>query len=76
MFCEIRVKGHLSAVWAEWLDGLVIINEANGEAVLRGALPDQAALFGLLNRLQSMNVALVSVTNRPDTLPHDSSSDE
>ena len=61
MFCQIWVKGHLAPGWASWFDGLLISNEENGKAVIRGALPDQAALFGVLNRVQALNLELISV---------------
>lgn len=78
MYCEIRVKGHLSATWAEWLDGLTIRNEDNGEALIAGWLPDQSALYGVLNRLESLNLPLLSVVSAPDGVdsPLDSSSGE
>jgi hypothetical protein len=61
MLCEIRVQGHLSANWSAWFDGLKVTNRDNGEAVLAGSLPDQAALLGVLNRLHGLNVRLLSV---------------
>ena len=78
MFCEIRVRGHLSAPWMEWLDGLSITNEVNGEALIAGRLPDQSALYGVLNRLEALNLPLLSVACAPDSAdsPGDSSSDE
>jgi hypothetical protein len=78
MYCEIRVKGHLSMAWMEWLDGLTITNEDNGEALVAGRLPDQSALYGVLNRLQALNLPLISVVSTPDGAdsPLDSSSDE
>jgi hypothetical protein len=59
--CQIRVKGHLSGRWADWFDGLEIENESNGEAVLSGYLPDQAALYGVLRRISNLGVALISL---------------
>jgi hypothetical protein len=78
MFCQIRVKGHFSPVWEMWFDALVITNEENGEALMTGTLPDQATLFGVLNRLQALNVLLVSVVCEFDTADssQDSSLDE
>ncbi len=58
---EIRVEGHLTDRWADWFDGLVIRNEPNGETVLTGWINDQAALLGVLSKLQALNVALISV---------------
>ena len=54
-FYEIRVKGHLDPRWSEWFDGLQITNEPNGEALLSGHIPDQAALHGVLARVRDLN---------------------
>ena len=67
MLYEIRIKGHLSPAWSEWFAGLTVRNEANGEAVLTGRLSDKAALYGVLNQLQSLNLTLVSLTTLPDS---------
>ncbi len=58
---EMRVEGHLADRWSEWFEGLAIRNEPGGETTLRGVLTDQAALFGVLDRLHALNLALVSV---------------
>jgi hypothetical protein len=59
--CQIRVKGHLSNQWAVWFDGLEIENQPNGEAMLSGYLPDQAALYGVLKRMNNLGLALLSL---------------
>jgi hypothetical protein len=61
---EIRVEGHLTERWSDWFDGLTIHNEPNGETVLSGSFVDQAALFGMLIRIHSLNLTLVSVHRR------------
>ncbi len=58
---EIRVEGHLSDRWADWFDGLAIHNDPNGETTLSGWLADQASLFGMLNKIQALNLILISV---------------
>ena len=58
---EIRVEGHLGDHWSDWFDGLEVRKEPGGETVLSGLIVDQSALFGVLTRLQSLNLALVSV---------------
>jgi hypothetical protein len=60
---QIRVKGHLDDTWADWFEGLTFTNEANGEAVILGSLPDQAALQGILNRISSLGLTLISVNS-------------
>ena len=58
---EIRVGGHLSQRFSDWFNGMSITNLENGETVLRGAVVDQAALHGLLNRIRDLNLKLISV---------------
>lgn len=60
-FYQIRVKGHLDEILAEWFDGLTISNQEDGEAVLSGRLTDQAALQGVLKRISNLGLSLVSV---------------
>lgn len=59
---EIVVDGHLGARWAAWFDGFTITREPDGTSVLRGAVVDQAALHGLLQRLRDLGIPLVSLT--------------
>jgi len=64
-FYQIIVEGRIDASWSEWLDDLRLVSrkEADGMYVttLCGALTDQAALRGLLNRLWDLNLVLCSV---------------
>ena len=59
---EIRVQGHLHARWTAWFDGLTVTNESDGTTVLEGPVVDQAALHGLLRKLQDLGLPLLSVT--------------
>ncbi len=58
---EIRVRGHLAGDWRDWLDGLEITSQAGGNTVLCGAIVDQAALMGILNKLNRLNVTVLSL---------------
>jgi hypothetical protein len=60
-FYQIRVKGHLDEMWANSFEGLTISNPENGEALLSGHIQDQAALQGVLNRIGSLGLTLISV---------------
>ena len=60
-FFEIHVKGHLNDKWSDWLDGLDIKLLENGEMVLSGVIVDQAALMGILNKLNRLNLTVLSV---------------
>ena len=68
---RIRIKGHLDPSWSEWFDGLTITHETGGETVLAGLLPDQAALYGILEKARNLNLTLVSVGELPPTTPHE-----
>lgn len=58
---EIRVVGHLSDRWSDWFAGLAIRHDLRNETTLIGALADQAALFGVLNKIYALNLCLISV---------------
>jgi hypothetical protein len=65
-YYKICVKSHLESTWADWFDGLAISNLENGEAMLSGYLPDQAALHGVLNRISNLGLSLISVNAVPE----------
>jgi hypothetical protein len=58
---EIRVESQIDASWAEWTGGLDLRWDEDGTTFLRGQIPDQAALHGLLNRVRDLGVPLLSV---------------
>jgi hypothetical protein len=58
---EIRIKGHLTARWADWFEGLTLTLEENGQTLLSGPVADQAALHGLLKKVRDLALPLLSV---------------
>jgi hypothetical protein len=58
---EIHVKGCLTSDWAAWLENMHICCLENGEMILSGWLADQAALMGILNKLNGLNLTILSV---------------
>ena len=58
---QITVKGHLDSQWSAWFDNMMISHEANGEAVLRGPLADQSALYGVLAKVRNLGLPLLAV---------------
>ena len=62
----IHVAGRLDESWADRLGGLsiVTIEEDEGDqpvSILKGCLPDQAALFGILTTLYNLRYPLLFV---------------
>ena len=61
---QIIIPGHLQGAWQDWAGDMVVENRSDhtGKPVttLTGKL-DQAALIGLLRRLYSLGVPLISV---------------
>jgi hypothetical protein len=58
---EIHVKGHLNSQWSDWFEGMDFKLMDNGETVLSGHIIDQAALMGILNKLNRLNLILLSI---------------
>lgn len=61
-FFEIRVKGQLDSCWSDWLEGMEVRLLENGDMILFGPIVDQAALMGVLNKLNRLNLTLLSLT--------------
>jgi hypothetical protein len=61
---QIKVPGCITEGWADWIGGVTIAVEREGDGppvtTLTGTV-DQAALHGLLRRLYSMGLPLISV---------------
>lgn len=68
---EIRVQGHLDSRWSGWFDDLVMSHEPAGATRLTGPVADQAALYGLLERLRDLGLELLSVDRVQDRDPRD-----
>ena len=61
---QIKVPGHLGESWSDWAGGMTITVDCEGDGLpvttLTGTV-DQAALQGLLRRLYSLGLPLISV---------------
>jgi len=62
MLYEIIIGRYIDETWFE---GFTIIKQPNFATKLRGHLPDQAALYGVLRKINDLGVELISV-NRVD----------
>jgi hypothetical protein len=58
---QIIVKGYLDASWSAWFDGLTITHDADGNTRLAGAIRDQTALYGLIDKARDLALTLVAV---------------
>ncbi len=61
MTYHVRVQGELGPEWADWFGGLAISREDAGVTLLTCEVADQAALHGLLRRLQDLGLPLLSI---------------
>jgi hypothetical protein len=62
---RIKVPGELDKSWSDWAGGMTIATESEGDGppatTLTGVVADQAALQGLLRRLYSLGLPLISL---------------
>jgi hypothetical protein len=58
---RLRVKGQVGPEWSEWFGGMAIICDEHNETTLSGQVVDQAALYGILNKIQAPGLTLLSV---------------
>jgi hypothetical protein len=65
---EITVRGRIGPSIAEAFEGLSVCVTPT-QTLLRGRIPDQAALHGVLERIESMGLELLDV-RRADPLTH------
>ena len=57
---RIQVRGHLDGRWSDWFDGFDMVYH-NEETILTGAVPDQAALHGILARIRDLGLIILCV---------------
>ena len=58
---EIRLKGHLGREWADWFGGMAVDLTEDGDTLLTGPVPDQAALHGILRKVRDLGLPLLAV---------------
>lgn len=64
---EVRLRGHLSAALRSQFERLDLVAESEPvETLLHGPVEDQAALHGLLRRIESLGLELVELRRLPD----------
>ena len=58
---EIEIQGLLDEHWQDWFDGLSLRITDDGNTILYGYVPDQAALHGILKKINNLGLIILSV---------------
>jgi hypothetical protein len=61
---ELRVEGRLGAEGAAWFEDLTLETDETKtpvQTIIRGAMRDQAALYGLISRIRDLGLTLLSM---------------
>jgi hypothetical protein len=61
----IRIQGTIDSTWSDWFGGFTITPQ-NGETVLEGKVNHQAALHGILAKINELGLSLISVNKLTD----------
>ena len=56
----IRIQGTIDPTWSDWFGGFTITPQ-NGETVLEGEVIHQAALHGILAKINELGLVILSV---------------
>ena len=68
VLCQVIVEGVIAERLHDWFEQMEIRPDGPNTTCLRGKLPDQAALLGLLQRLYSLGYPLRQVTVEQSTI--------
>jgi hypothetical protein len=58
---RITLRGRLDEAMAGWFPGMTLVPGSGGTTLI-GPVPDQAALYGLINIVRDLGLQLISVT--------------
>lgn len=73
---RICIEGHLDGTWADWLGVEQIVHRPDGTTALISAVPDQAALYGLLVKMRDLGLSLLAVRRLTGRIPDAGSAKE
>ena len=65
-YYTIRLREKLDDGWGEWFETMTMTTDDDG-TVLAGRLPDQAALHGIIARVQRLGLQLVAINQKEGT---------
>ncbi len=66
---KFEIEEHLENRWQEWFEGFTIDHTPDGHTILQGPIQDQAALHGVLRKINNLGLTLISVNSTQ--LPQD-----
>jgi len=64
-YYTIRIREKLAEDWEEWFEGMTMTTDAEG-TLLAGYIPDQAALHGIISRVQRLGLHLLAIVEKPE----------
>ena len=59
-FYRIEIEERMDSHWQDCFDGWTL-EVGRKSSVLTGAVPDQAALHGILTRIRDLNITIISI---------------
>ncbi|HSN94278.1 MAG TPA: hypothetical protein VLR89_04360 [Anaerolineaceae bacterium] len=62
-FYQIQVKGTLDESWSDWFDSFTVTQQ-DGKTLLAGQVIDQAALLGIMAKINDLGLVILSVKRR------------
>lgn len=60
-FYRIEIKGRLDERWSDWFEGFSLTHTDDDSTLLTGPVKDQAALHGILKKINHLGLTLISV---------------
>lgn len=64
---EFKIKGHLDEKYSTWFGLMKFMHTADGDTIMTGHVPDQAALYGIFGRFRDLGLTLISVNPLTET---------
>lgn len=64
LYAEIVIAEKLDTHWKDWFEGMDIQATVAGGTSLQGMLADQSAVYGMMTRIASLGLTLITVTVR------------
>jgi hypothetical protein len=65
---QICIKGKLDPIWSDWFDGFSI-SQMENKTVLTGPVSDQAALHGMLAKINDLGLVIISLNEESEIEP-------